>query len=94
MRTDHRRPVLRRYLGLSIGHVSPEAAAGGAIALVEDGDPITIDIRTAASRSTFRMRSWTVAARRWRPRRVPTKNRQRTVSAALRAYAALATVGR
>jgi dihydroxy-acid dehydratase len=30
--------------GLSIGHVSPEAAAGGAIALVRDGDPITIDI--------------------------------------------------
>ena len=30
--------------GLSIGHVSPEAAEGGAIALVEDGDPIEIDI--------------------------------------------------
>jgi dihydroxy-acid dehydratase len=30
--------------GLSIGHISPEAAAGGTIALVEDGDPIRIDI--------------------------------------------------
>ncbi len=36
--------------GLSIGHVSPEAAAGGAIALVKDGDPIEIDIPTRSIR--------------------------------------------
>ena len=35
--------------GLSIGHVSPEAAEGGAIALVEHGDTIEIDIPTARS---------------------------------------------
>ena len=35
--------------GLSIGHASPEAAAGGTIALVEDGDRIRIDIRTSPS---------------------------------------------
>jgi len=42
--------------GLSIGHVSPEAAGGGAIGLVEEGDTIEIDIPNAASRWRFPMR--------------------------------------
>jgi dihydroxy-acid dehydratase len=76
--------------GLSIGHVSPEAAAGGTIGLVEDGDIIEIDI---AQRSiSLAVDDATLAARRaardeagWRP-----AHRERPISAALRAYAALA----
>ena len=41
---DHRWTFLRRIQGASIGHVSPEAAAGGPIGLVEEGDIISIDI--------------------------------------------------
>ena len=77
--------------GLSIGHASPEAAAGGTIALVEDGDrsPST----SPPVRSSWRSptTSWTAAAELleatggYRPR-----DRERAVSAALRAYAALA----
>lgn len=44
MRSDHRRTFLRRNIRLSIGHISPEAAAGGNIGLVNDGDIIEIDI--------------------------------------------------
>ncbi|MCL2781713.1 MAG: dihydroxy-acid dehydratase [Actinomycetia bacterium] len=76
--------------GLAIGHISPEAAAGGAIGLIEDGDPIEIDI--PARTINLRVDEPTLAARRrahdaagWRPAR-----RDRPVSAALRAYAALA----
>lgn len=77
--------------GLSVGHVSPEAAAGGVIALVADGDRITIDIprRTIAVQvpddELDRRRAELEASGGYRPR-----HRQRTVSAALRAYAALA----
>jgi dihydroxy-acid dehydratase len=79
--------------GLSIGHVSPEAASGGTIALVQDGDRIRIDIpnRTmellvpdeelAARRTALLDRLGT-----YRP-----AARDRKVSTALRAYAALAT---
>ena len=42
--TDHRRTFLRCSRGASIGHVSPEAAVGGPIALIEEGDIIAIDI--------------------------------------------------
>ncbi|ONH37697.1 dihydroxy-acid dehydratase [Protofrankia sp. BMG5.30] len=78
--------------GLSIGHVSPEAAHGGAIALVRDGDIIEIDI--PARRLDLLVDAEELAARRaeltaaggYRP-----KERQRPVSAALRAYAAMAT---
>ncbi|NEE02286.1 dihydroxy-acid dehydratase [Phytoactinopolyspora halotolerans] len=78
--------------GLSVGHVSPEAAAGGAIALVEDGDEITVDIPGRAI--TLHVPDETLRARRdrlestggYRPR-----DRKRTVSTALRAYAAMAT---
>ena len=40
----HRRPVLRGTTGLCIGHVAPEAADGGPIAFVRDGDPIRLDL--------------------------------------------------
>jgi dihydroxy-acid dehydratase len=76
--------------GLSIGHVSPEAASGGLIALVHDGDTIEIDIPNRLIR--LAVDDATLAARRaerdvagWKP-----APRERPVSAALRAYAALA----
>ncbi|WP_067534485.1 dihydroxy-acid dehydratase [Nocardia crassostreae] len=76
--------------GLSIGHVSPEAAAGGVIALVEDGDGITIDIPTRTLRlevpeTELAARRARQAAAGFRPR-----HRERPVSKALRAYALLA----
>jgi dihydroxy-acid dehydratase len=77
--------------GLSIGHASPEAASGGTIALVQDGDLITIDIPARSIR--LEVSDEELAARRaaleagtgYRP-----ANRDRKVSAALRAYAAMA----
>ncbi|MFZ5655270.1 MAG: dihydroxy-acid dehydratase [Pseudomonadota bacterium] len=78
--------------GLSIGHVSPEAAAGGAIGLVENGDRIRIDIpgRTIE----LLVGEHELAARRTRRERLgwqPAHKRPRKVSAALKAYALLAT---
>jgi len=81
--------------GLSIGHASPEAAEGGAIGLVEDGDTIEIDIpnrsiNVAVSDAVLAERRAAMEARgaaAWKP----TKPRPRKVSQALRAYAALAT---
>lgn len=80
--------------GLSIGHVSPEAASGGLIALVEEGDRIVIDIPNRGI--TLDVDDAVLAQRReaelqrgdkaWTP-----KDRDRTVSYALRAYALLAT---
>ncbi|NJQ07249.1 dihydroxy-acid dehydratase [Streptomyces lonarensis] len=76
--------------GLSIGHVSPEAAAGGTIALVESGDLIAIDIPNRTIE--LKVDDATLAARRealdgqYRP-----VDRERKVSLALRAYAAMAT---
>ncbi|MBR6184095.1 MAG: dihydroxy-acid dehydratase [Bacteroidales bacterium] len=78
--------------GLSIGHISPEAASGGNIALVRDGDIITIDI---PSRSiSVALSSEELAARRReeeaRGRKAFTPPfRQRTVSKSLKAYAAM-----
>jgi dihydroxy-acid dehydratase len=78
--------------GLSIGHVSPEAASGGAIALVENGDTITIDI--PARRLTLEVPDAELAERRERIESaagyVPNL-RARSVSPALRAYASMAT---
>ena len=81
--------------GLSIGHVSPEAAAGGLIGLVRSGDVIDIDI--PARSISVRLDEAEIERRRreeeargeaaWRPHTV----RPRKVSAALRAYAMLAT---
>lgn len=80
--------------GLSIGHASPEAACGGAIALVEEGDIIEIDIparsiRLAVTDEILLARREAMEARgaaAWKP-----INRERFVSAALQAYAALTT---
>ncbi|WP_041249599.1 dihydroxy-acid dehydratase [Gluconacetobacter diazotrophicus] len=79
--------------GLSIGHISPEAAEGGAIGLLRDGDIIEIDIpnrilRTAvpdAELAARRLRMEEAGEDAWRP------DRDRTVSVALQAYAALTT---
>ena len=80
--------------GLSIGHVSPEAACGGAIALINEGDTIEIDIpnrriHLAVSDAKLAERRATMEARQalaWKP-----ANRKRQVSVALRAYAAMTT---
>jgi dihydroxy-acid dehydratase len=76
--------------GLSIGHVSPEAASGGLIGLVEDGDRIEIDIpnRTlvlAVPQDVLAERRATRDELGWKP-----ANRVRPVSQALRAYASMA----
>ncbi len=76
--------------GLSIGHISPEAAEGGAIGLVRDGDTIEIDIparsiRLAVSDEELAQRRGTQA--QWQP----AHPRTRAVSPALRAYAAFTT---
>ena len=79
--------------GISVGHISPEAAAGGLIALVEDGDEIEIDVETRVIR--VNVPDEVLAERRakmessenpWQP-----KDRDRYVSPALQAYAAMAT---
>jgi dihydroxy-acid dehydratase len=78
--------------GLAVGHVSPEAAAGGAIALVHNGDHITVDIdsRTVtldvAAHELTQRRSRLEAGGGYRPR-----DRDRPVSGALRAYSMLVT---
>ncbi|MBV2235512.1 MAG: dihydroxy-acid dehydratase [Sterolibacterium sp.] len=80
--------------GLSIGHVSPEAAAGGAIGLVENGDRIDIDIPTrsiqlAVSDAELARRRQQMDARgatAWQPTK-----RQRAISPALQIYAATTT---
>ena len=76
--------------GLSIGHVSPEAAAGGLIAVVENGDPITISIPERTI--TLEVPEHELARRRRgqdaRGKRAYTPaGRERAVSVALRAYA-------
>ncbi|MDK3109179.1 dihydroxy-acid dehydratase [Providencia rettgeri] len=80
--------------GLSIGHISPEAASGGLLALVHDGDIIDIDIpkRTMVldvSESELNQRREAELARG--DKAYTPRNRQREVSFALRAYASLAT---
>tara|TARA_R110001606_G_scaffold1937_17_gene7948 strand:+ start:16879 stop:18726 length:1848 start_codon:yes stop_codon:yes gene_type:complete len=81
--------------GLSIGHASPEAAEGGAIALVQEGDRIEIDIpnrtiQLAVSDEELAQRREKMEGRgklAWKPKEI----RPRNVSTALRAYAALTT---
>ena len=78
--------------GLSIGHVSPEAASGGQIGLVEEGDRIEIDIpartiRLAVDEATLAARRTAQEAKGWKPAKV----RPRKVSQALRAYGLFAT---
>ncbi len=77
--------------GLSIGHISPEAAAGGNIALVQDGDIISIDIpnRSINIEVTDTELTQRRAEEELRGKEAFTpRNRQREVSRALRAYAA------
>jgi len=80
--------------GLSIGHASPEAAEGGAIGLIEEGDTIEIDIPnrtinlavTDDELATRRATMETKGSDAWQP-----ADRDRVVSKALQAYAALTT---
>jgi dihydroxy-acid dehydratase len=81
--------------GLSIGHVSPEAAEGGVIGLIEDGDRIEIDIPNrsielkvgAAELAERRAAQLARGPEAW----TPAAKRNRKVSMALRAYAAFTT---
>ncbi|MFL0810878.1 MAG: dihydroxy-acid dehydratase [Agarilytica sp.] len=78
--------------GLSIGHVSPEAAAGGEIGIVQNGDPIKIDIpnrtiNVLISDEEISKRKLEQDKKGWKPE----QQRPRSVSAALKAYAMLAT---
>ncbi|NNG36599.1 dihydroxy-acid dehydratase [Nakamurella aerolata] len=79
--------------GISVGHISPEAASGGSIGLVEDGDEIEIDVHDRLLR--LNVPDHVLAERRakmeasenpWQP-----VDRDRTVSRALQAYASMAT---
>ena len=79
--------------GLSIGHVSPEAASGGAIGLIEEGDIIKIDIPNrkididiSDAELEARRVAMNASATPWKPLK-----RKRTVSKALQAYAVMAT---
>lgn len=78
--------------GLSIGHVSPESASGGAIGLVENGDKIVIDIPNRSiqldvSDAELQRRRVDRDKKGWKP----AKPRARKVSLALKAYAMMAT---
>jgi dihydroxy-acid dehydratase len=78
--------------GLSIGHVSPEAAEGGNIGLIETGDTIVIDIparsvRVDVSDEELARRRARQSSDGWKPR----THRPRQVSQALKAYAKLVT---
>jgi dihydroxy-acid dehydratase len=79
--------------GLSVGHVSPEAASGGTIGLVQDGDLIELDVHARSLTLVVpdevlaeRRAKMEASERPWQP-----VSRERPVSKALRAYAALAT---
>ncbi|MFV0458234.1 MAG: dihydroxy-acid dehydratase [Actinomycetales bacterium] len=79
--------------GISVGHVSPEAASGGLIALVEDGDEIEIDVHqrliqlnVAEDVLAERQAKMEASENPWQP-----GERDRQVSKALRAYASMAT---
>ncbi|PPK64305.1 dihydroxy-acid dehydratase [Actinokineospora auranticolor] len=79
--------------GLSVGHISPEAAGGGTIGLVEDGDRIRIDVHqrslellVAPEVLAERRAKMDTSERPWQP-----KDRVRPITAALRAYARMAT---
>jgi dihydroxy-acid dehydratase len=79
--------------GISVGHISPEAASGGVIGLIEDGDTVLIDVKARLLEVKVpdevlaeRRAKMDASERPWQP-----KDRDRPVSKALRAYAALAT---
>lgn len=79
--------------GISVGHISPEAAHGGLIGLIHDGDTVTIDVHKRQLTLDVpedvlaeRREKMNASERPWRP-----LNRQRRVSRALQAYASMAT---
>ncbi|WP_158887468.1 dihydroxy-acid dehydratase [Amycolatopsis anabasis] len=79
--------------GISVGHISPEAAAGGTIGLVQDGDQILLDVHERrlellvdADVLAERRAKMEASERPWQP-----AERQRPITAALRAYARMAT---
>ncbi|HEX7662198.1 MAG TPA: dihydroxy-acid dehydratase [Pseudonocardiaceae bacterium] len=79
--------------GVSVGHISPEAASGGAIGLIEDGDQILIDVEERRLELLVdeqvladRRAKMEAGERPWQPR-----DRHRPITAALRAYARMAT---
>ncbi|MFG1641061.1 dihydroxy-acid dehydratase [Amycolatopsis sp. NPDC049252] len=79
--------------GISVGHISPEAAAGGLIALVENGDRIVLDVHERRLELLVdpeilaeRRSKMETSERPWQP-----KERERPITAALRAYARMAT---
>ena len=79
--------------GISVGHISPEAAAGGLIGLVQDGDEILLDVHERTLELlvdpqvlTERRAKMEAGERPWQP-----VDRQRPITAALRAYARMAT---
>ncbi|MBN6033728.1 dihydroxy-acid dehydratase [Amycolatopsis sp. 195334CR] len=79
--------------GISVGHISPEAAAGGTIGLVQNGDEILLDVRERrlellvdADVLAERRAKMDASERPWQP-----AERQRPVTSALRAYARMAT---
>ena len=79
--------------GISVGHISPEAAAGGLIGLVENGDQIVLDVHERRLELLVepevlaeRRAKMEASERPWQP-----KDRERPITAALRAYARMAT---
>ncbi|GAA3575724.1 dihydroxy-acid dehydratase [Amycolatopsis ultiminotia] len=79
--------------GISVGHISPEAAAGGLIGLVENGDRIVLDVHERRLELLVepeilaeRRAKMEAAERPWQP-----KERERPITSALRAYARMAT---
>ncbi|MGH3788265.1 MAG: dihydroxy-acid dehydratase [Pseudonocardiaceae bacterium] len=79
--------------GISVGHISPEAAAGGVIGLIEDGDTVVLDVtsrtlqvQVADEVLAQRRAKMEASERPWQPR-----DRDRPVTKALHAYAALTT---
>ncbi len=79
--------------GISVGHISPEAAAGGLIGLVENGDQIVLDVHERRLELLVepevlaeRRAKMEASERPWQP-----KDRERPITSALRAYARMAT---
>ena len=73
--------------GLSIGHVSPEAAAGGNIGLIRNGDPIEINIPERSINLLISQEE--IELRRTQQKKYSPVNRDRQVPASLQAYAML-----
>ena len=86
-RPDHRRTFQRRFQGASIGHVSPEAAVGGPIALIEEGDIISIDIPNLKLEVKVSDEEMQARKAKWQPRQ------PKVTTGYLARYAAMVTSG-